>query len=239
MGTFPFEQAARSSRSVLASLCRRLGACAIYSRCFQARLAICFRVLNDTFSRPAPLCPSLVPGVASVWVSELGRGKERSCSRQGSTVPETSQGRKETPLPASERSLWSPWLLGSRTARSLFFFQRTGEARKDLERIAGDPPQLPHRPRRFCRDQVPASVAATESLHGGRARPCPATRSCFPATSSLSTPAGTCDSLGSRSPASRVAVTAPSTLRATRGRPSDPPGHPGSAAVLRGCREVQ
>lgn len=36
---------------------------------------------------------------------------------------------------ANERSLWSPWRLGSRTARWLF--QRTGEAHKGLERIAG------------------------------------------------------------------------------------------------------
>lgn len=116
--------------------------------------------------------------------------------------------------------LWSPWRL--RTARSPF--QRTGKARKGLERIAEDAPQLPHGPRRFCRDQVPASVTATESLHGGRARPCPATRSCFPGTSSLTAPVRTRESPGSRSPAPGVA-TAPSTGRASGARSTDPPGH--------------
>lgn len=49
--------------------------------------------------------------------------------------------------------LWSPRSL--RTAR--LPFQKTAEARKGLERVAEDAPQLPHGPRRFCRDQVPAS----------------------------------------------------------------------------------
>lgn len=145
--------------------------------------------------------------------AEPGKGTELPSAGVDSIRGQPREGRDAF-------TLWSPWRL--RTARSPF--QRTGKARKGLERIAEDAPQLPHGPRRFCRDQVPASVTATESLHGGRARPCPATRSCFPGTSSLTAPVRTRESPGSRSPAPGVA-TAPSTGRASRGRSTDPPGH--------------
>lgn len=55
METFPFEQTACCFLSALASLCRQLGACAIYSRCFQARLAICFGILQRHTLQISPL----------------------------------------------------------------------------------------------------------------------------------------------------------------------------------------
>lgn len=109
--------------------------------------------------------------------ARAGPGHGPSCSQQGSTLPKASQERKEN-LPASERPLWAPWCLGK--GRLGRFCKGPAKRRKGLGRIAGDAPELPRRPRRFGRDQVPASVAATESLHRGRASACPATRSCFP-----------------------------------------------------------
>lgn len=139
-----------------------------------------------------PALPSVLgtiqasPHFAQVWSLGSLRGgcwswaPERNgvVPTRGRVYPRPARGGKRRLYlqgrdPCGPRGAWAQGQLGR-------FCKEPAKRRKALGRIAGDAPQLPHRSRRFCRDQVPASVAATESLHGGRARPCPATRSCFP-----------------------------------------------------------
>lgn len=89
---------------------------------------------------------------------------------------------------------------------------------------------------RVCGSQVPASVAAAESLPGGRAHSWPATRSCFPATASavLWVPAK------DASPSSRwlqrpaAALSPGDSSCPSRPRPTHPRAHPKAKGPARG-----
>lgn len=198
MGTFPFEQTACCSRSALASLCGQLGACAIYSRCFQPACHLLWDIAATHFA-DQPLF-ALAWSLGSLRCGCLSRPRERTeLLPAGVDSTRGWPGEERDAFTCKREILVVPVALGLKDSKVAFSKDRgsalgSGEDRRDAL-------QLAHWLRRFGRDQVPASVAATESLHGGRARPCPATRSCFPATSSLTAPTGTCESPGSRSSA--------------------------------------
>lgn len=61
--------------------------------------------------------------------------------------------------PCGPRGAWAQGQLGR-------FCKEPAKRRKALGRIAGDAPQLPHRSRRFCRDQVPRGRKAVSDSGG-------------------------------------------------------------------------